>query len=127
MFFLMIRRPPRPTRTDPLFPSTTLFRSLFQRRDHPGLLGLPHPAAGRFHGTFARGASVIGIRRLENVRAHDVALGIVENQIDEIEFRSEEHTSELQSLMRISYAVLCLKTKKDSNTTKNTIEEHTTE
>src|SRR3546814_6332787 len=83
----MIRRPPRSTRTDTLFPSTTLFRSrraVAQR-------------AGRGH-------------RLQQVGAADRGLAV-----DGDAHRSEEHTSELQSLMRISYAVFCLKKKKKHN------------
>src|SRR3546814_7908361 len=77
----MIRRPPRSTRTDTLFPYTTLFRSLF-------------PA--EFSETLARvGEGMWG-----------------ERFVRLLEQRSEEHTSELQSLMRISYAVFCLKKKK---------------
>src|SRR3546814_19111358 len=83
-FFLMIRRPPRSTRTDTLFPYTTLFRSAvvvqFQLLDR--LTGF-HVAHGQH--------ALSGFHR----HAH----------------RSEEHTSELQSLMRISYAVFCLKKK----------------
>src|SRR3546814_9792901 len=87
-FFLMIRRPPRTTRTDTLFPYTTLFRSLqgvipvfafsarATRDDRPAFAGIGTTRA--FFGEFAR---------------------------------SEEHTSELQSLMRTSYAVFCLKKK----------------
>src|SRR3546814_4000224 len=79
-FFLMIRRPPRSTRTDTLFPYTTLFRSgLRAPRNDVQDVRVP-----RAHGC-ARAAEAIG--------------------------RSEEHTSELQSLMRISYAVFCLKKK----------------
>src|SRR3546814_2726250 len=77
----MIRRPPRSTRTDTLFPDTTLFRS--QRGD------VPPGWRGMFRGLAAPG-----------VINHLQRLG-----------RSEEHTSELQSLMRISYAVFCLKKK----------------
>src|SRR3546814_17968967 len=82
-FFLMIRRPPRSTRTDTLFPYTTLFRSL---DTEDGVVELD--VAGR--------CRVEGL----NLDLHLSAL------------RSEEHTSELQSLMRISYAVFCLKKKK---------------
>src|SRR3546814_18217982 len=88
-FFLMIRRPPRSTRTDTLFPYTTLFRSLLEHTD-------------------------ITARPLRSERAHrDIALVWRKNSPREKEFRlrSEEHTSELQSLMRISYAVFCLKKK----------------
>src|SRR3546814_5162977 len=85
----MIRRPPRSTRTDTLFPYTTLFRSDPRRRLHP-----PHRR--------------IGARR----RRHHDARPLAEPQPQ----RSEEHTSELQSLMRISYAVFCLKKKKTKPT-----------
>src|SRR3546814_5021235 len=91
--FLMIRRPPRSTRTDTLFPYTTLFRSsataAADRR-------AGRRADGRWHGTLAA----------DDRRRRDVLL----------QARSEEHTSELQSLMPISYAAFCLK-KKHSPTT----------
>src|SRR3546814_13813144 len=99
VFFLMIRRPPRSTRTDTLFPYTTLFRSATgsvasdrQRKSvHPGIWELqPRPYRRYTASNRARGA----MRARFRVR------------------RSEEHTSELQSLMRISYAVFCLKKKK---------------
>src|SRR3546814_8107189 len=87
----MIRRPPRSTRTDTLFPYTTLFRS-----GQDGLCrALRHP----------RG--FLAFDPLQRASAH------VESR------RSEEHTSELQSLMRISYAVFCLKKKTKSNTPQN--------
>src|SRR3546814_18086106 len=79
-FFLMIRRPPRSTRTDTLFPYTTLFRSWSSR----SRFSLPQSRH----------------RRMPRYR------------------RSEEHTSELQSLMRISYAVFCLKKKKKKQNKK---------
>src|SRR3546814_12018507 len=87
-FFLMIRRPPRSTRTDTLFPYTTLFRS---RR----LL--------QAHGWQGAGNDLAARRQAAGRTA---------------DRRSEEHTSEVQSLMRISYAVFCLKKK------KNTEKEH---
>src|SRR3546814_15825355 len=87
-FFLMIRRPPRSTRTDTLFPYTTLFRSL------PGGI-CAECLAARYH------PDRLGDRRS----------GCYSVQPR----RSEEHTSELQSLMRISYAVFCLKKKKQNN------------
>src|SRR3546814_9960186 len=93
----MIRRPPRSTRTDTLFPYTTLFRSDDEQRrarlqQSPGrAVGGGLPAAQARTG---RGAAV---RHRGSGR--------------EGQSRSEEHTSELQSLMRISYAVFCLKTK----------------
>src|SRR3546814_1237558 len=81
----MIRRPPRSTRTDTLFPYTTLFRSHLQQ---------PHPEADQ-----------------RDVQHHQQHVADKEAGHD----RSEEHTSELQSLMRISYAVFCLKKKNLSN------------
>src|SRR3546814_5523896 len=98
----MIRRPPRSTRTDTLFPYTTLFRSggnVFGIRPAPRTgPPLTPPASGR--GTYSvRTPHIFAV-----VHMHDDlrAAGDV---------RSEEHTSELQSLMRISYAVFCLKKK----------------
>src|SRR3546814_16446004 len=106
-FFLMIRRPPRSTRTDTLFPYTTLFRSrraaesrrcaarLGNRAD--GRSCLREPAARRSCGPACDG----GVPEIA------AGVGAATRQ------RSEEHTSELQSLMRISYAVFCLKKKQD--------------
>src|SRR3546814_7402940 len=93
----MRRRPPRSTRTDTLFPYTTLFRS--ENRA---------PAIGRVRHLHQReGHRQPG--RLDDAAQHrEIALGLVEIG----DARSEEHTSELQSLMRISYAVFCLKKKK---------------
>src|SRR3546814_2815914 len=87
----MIRRPPRSTRTDTLFPYTTLFRS--QRADARGQGRIRRDQHVEFPARHLPRASVGGARR------------------------SEEHTSELQSLMRISYAVFCLKKK---NTLRHT-------
>src|SRR3546814_4034450 len=88
--FLMIRRPPRSTRTDTLFPYTTLFRSVARK----GQPGDPQDALdGHVDGPLG-GTGAGGDRRFPWA-----------------EHRSEEHTSELQSLMRISYAVFCLKKK----------------
>src|SRR3546814_15485636 len=89
--FLMIRRPPRSTRTDTLFPYTTLFRSLLYQ-----IRRCSAPCVGRIDET----------DYVELVRDAQDFLG-----------RSEEHTSELQSLMRISYAVFCLKKKKRQQNT----------
>src|SRR3546814_13446785 len=86
--FLMRRRPPRSTRTDTLFPYTTLFRSA--RRE----------LLGQVHGHLTRPGHGAGAPRRMHVRDLDVEM---------LGHRSEEHTSELQSLMRISYAVFCLK------------------
>src|SRR3546814_4694061 len=94
IFFLMIRRPPRSTRTDTLFPYTTLFRS----GSCPWMADFQCPE--RVVMRTSRGGS---------------------GQSDPQKGRSEEHTSELQSLMRISYAVFCLKKKKRPNITTHTI------
>src|SRR3546814_7637442 len=122
IFFLMIRRPPRSTRTDTLFPYTTLFRS---ERD---LLG---GAALEIHGADALAQHVeidLGHRvipspltlrsppRFLNKSRWGAPFRTVDPRSGKrgslLRRRSEEHTSELQSLMRISYAVFCLKKKK---------------
>src|SRR3546814_3251296 len=95
-FFLMIRRPPRSTRTDTLFPYTTLFRSVVRRVGHIR-------AFAAFVALLS--ASTLAYALLQQPMVWG-ALRIVDG------IRSEEHTSELQSLMRISYAVFCLKKKK---------------
>src|SRR3546814_6312830 len=89
-FFLMIRRPPRSTRTDTLFPYTTLFRSA------------PPPSR-----------SSSSCRACPRLRPSILGASV------QPAFRSEEHTSELQSLMRISYAVFCLKKKKKTKEIQN--------
>src|SRR3546814_12608669 len=90
-FFLMIRRPPRSTRTDTLFPYTTLFRSS-ETRGINGLIVVRRDATHIGIGATAAAGGLAGVTPADR--------------------RSEEHTSELQSLMRISYAVFCLKKKK---------------
>src|SRR3546814_5910688 len=94
MFFLMIRRPPRSTRTDTLVPYTTLFRSV-AGADRHGWLDCRHRA---------------GVRAVPRLRYRQ-AVADPRDRSPRAR-RSEEHTSELQSLMRISYAVFCLKKKK---------------
>src|SRR3546814_5602692 len=89
----MIRRPPRSTRTDTLFPYTTLFRSL-----HRAPVEWPGKGIGVFGHQGARYQEPLHIFAAVS-----------------LEPRSEEHTSELQSLMRISYAVFCLKKKKNTH------------
>src|SRR3546814_6900198 len=98
----MIRRPPRSTRTDTLFPYTTLFRSAVS------VVAQRHL---RNDAKVAQHAVLDG----EAVERAPVLAGLDEGEADP---RSEEHTSELQSLMRISYAVFCLKKKKKTNTQK---------
>src|SRR3546814_3344597 len=107
----MIRRPPRSTRTDTLFPYTTLFRSPDLRARQRELVGLMQSASDR---TVMELLARISDRLVDNIDtlAHVMNRG-----------RSEEHTSELQSLMRISYAVFCL--KKKNNTHKNSKKRNT--
>src|SRR3546814_1336687 len=102
-FFLMIRRPPRSTRTDTLFPYTTLFRS------------------GRSAASWSGGAWPISAIRWHIPRCLASRWAFCSRSTRRSAFlRSEEHTSELQSLMRISYAVFCLKKKKKTQLTINT-------
>src|SRR3546814_15113439 len=97
VFFLMIRRPPRSTLTDTLVPYTTLFRSPTRYATWMHL---------RTHGQWPDG--VPDWAKDHNGRMNDSTA--MQAVIEEL--RSEEHTAELQSLMRISYAVFCLKKKK---------------
>src|SRR3546814_5397902 len=87
MFFLMIRRPPRSTRTDTLFPYTTLFRSV----------------------------TIVDAEQLGGTMMEKLAELFDEDAQRARAGRSEEHTSELQSLMRTSYAVFCLQKKHNSS------------
>src|SRR3546814_7447511 len=98
--FLTIRRPPRSTRTDTLFPSTTLFRSCVS----VALISAGRPLIGMLAAP-ARNEEWIAAAG-QGAWRNGTALSA----------RSEEHTSELQSLMRNSYAVFCLKKKKTDNT-----------
>src|SRR3546814_4460722 len=112
----MIRRPPRSTRTDTLFPYTTLFRSL----NRFILINL------------SLGISLLkGL--IANLEMHDLRnqksafpWQMMSKFVPDGKLRSEEHTSELQSLMRISYAVFCLKKKitNYTNTTNNSLPTH---
>src|SRR3546814_1069869 len=134
----MLRRPPRSTRTDTLFPSTTLFRSpLFEpdapRRHHPRPLCLHPPPrlcleeselVGRL-AALPRHGRRLGRGAAQHRAAGAGQRGLLLAREDRGEasarrsglsgLRSEEHTSELQSLMRISYAVFCLKKKTKEN------------
>src|SRR3546814_1866679 len=140
----MIRRPPRSTRTDTLFPYTTLFRSdrhpqrgpfahhrPGDRPEAPGVLdalerqpvGAPGPGAGQLgrnadrwprEHVLRRAPGDADAQRSQCQRVRRVAPARVAGAAADLEQRrprSEEHTSELQSLMRISYAVFCLKKK----------------
>src|SRR3546814_4787826 len=115
----MMRRPPRSTRTDTLFPYTTLFRSVRAvaaeqqggARSRQGLERCEPRARIRQPGVVdrvqaAEGGDDVGARQ-----------AVVQRRDHHVPERSEEHTSELQSLMRISYAVFCLKKKKAHYTT----------
>src|SRR3546814_3354637 len=123
----MIRRPPRSTRTDTLFPYTTLFRSqAASGRDARGSGARRAYAArrGNRRGQDARGLSAEPCRsRCESLGPAPYPLCLAAQGARRRRRaqspRSEEHTSELQSLMRISYAVFCLK-KKKTNKTKQT-------
>src|SRR3546814_11215288 len=96
-FFLMIRRPPRSTRTDTLFPYTTLFRS--------------RPLLQKLEGN----VELLTRDLQQELAKRPKQQGVEGGKMLSTRLRSEEHTSELQSLMRISYAVFCLKKKKKNN------------
>src|SRR3546814_3056952 len=100
----MIRRPPRSTRTDTLFPYTTLFRSILS-----AYVDVSAPANAAMAGYALSYLFIAAIFQLSD-GLQAVVAGVL---------RSEEHTSELQSLMRISYAVFCLK-KKNLEAAKHT-------
>src|SRR3546814_1327150 len=107
----MIRRPPRSTRTDTLFPYTTLFRSLNCGISQRAILIACALSSSKLIESDWRSARCIittGSRTHKNV--DDMLTNVW------TPFRSEEHTSELQSLMRISYAVFCLKKTKTKQT-----------
>src|SRR3546814_7783257 len=127
MFFcLMIRRPPRSTRTDTLFPSTTLFRSL----------GVQNTVADQLHAELLdpRRIAILGtnlvrvlrdhaqaevLQRRQDIRQWQRRAATIELECSRLRAsaaRSAEHTSELQSLQRSSYAGFCLKTKHDNST-----------
>src|SRR3546814_5529547 len=97
----MIRRPPRSTRTDTLFPYTTLFRSISPSSELRG-----------------NGSVILAAITGSRVNARNVSFWLIRPIATSAE-RSEEHTSELQSLMRISYAVFCLKKKIQNKSTQH--------
>src|SRR3546814_2378377 len=112
----MIRRPPRSTRTDTLFPYTTLFRSGGPGRVHP--VAAPRPVGAERALTRRRRG---GHKQIHETRSHADHGASARRRPGTGKARSEEHTSELQSLMRISYAVFCLKKKKPKRNSIATI------
>src|SRR3546814_5503028 len=103
----MIRRPPRSTRTDTLFPYTTLFRSRFMRIATYNINGIKARLPRLLEWLTETQPDIVCLQELKTSDEtfpekdiRDIGYGCI---------RSEEHTSELQSLMRISYAVFCLK------------------
>src|SRR3546814_6365675 len=137
----MIRRPPRSTRTDTLFPYTTLFRSRRdgadaaplgvsgRRKSHP----FRHPCADLF--APVRAVEMVandtfqGLAFLARIGGGDGFARDLGDDAGQHLLRSEEHTSELQSLLRISYAVFCLKknNNRDNHYRHNINNRHTTE
>src|SRR3546814_4704651 len=114
----MIRVPPRSTRTDTLFPYTTLFRAL----DRPGVVlqgAVVIPLAVVGQAPLVERIDVAGVQldRLIVILDRPVVVPLAAVSVAaKVKHRSEEHTSELQSLMRNSYAVFCLKKKKNKHT-----------
>src|SRR3546814_1078591 len=122
----MLRRPPRSTRTDTLFPYTTLFRSLFGvfAQFHSASGGAAQAQEGDFVDAVEQDVEAAEVAEqggggfcTDTGHAGDVVHGIAAQSE-----RSEEHTSELQSLMRNSYAVFCLK-RKQTRTQSNRIQQ----
>src|SRR3546814_2028555 len=121
----MIRRPPRSTRTDTLFPDTTLFRSSCWERGSPDPLrvmsGSGDPRSQQELGSSILCGSVSSSVKSWNDAPPANLTRSKTNRDTDLQ-RSEEHTSELPSLMRISYAVFCLKKKKQTHTTHISID-----
>src|SRR3546814_13695034 len=114
LFFLMIRRPPRSTRTDTLFPYTTLFRSSSDDDEEKS----NEDGDGNADSDLKRLGDDMDVKLSKKDRHGKLVQEILRQQEDDVaqaKDRSEEHTSELQSLMRISYAVICLKKKNTNN------------
>src|SRR3546814_5547856 len=111
-YFLLIRRPPRSTRTDTLFPYTTLFRSVLGGEGK-------HRRQPAFGIMDACGGACFVLLPMRRLGAFEAAVAHLRGPMRRGRPRSEEHTSELQSLMRISYAVFCLKKKIRQLTNRN--------
>src|SRR3546814_9520060 len=120
----MIRRTPRSTRTDTLFPYTTLFRSKQMIETLEREIG----PDGRIHTTYGQVGTSTGRISSNDPNLQNIPVKTAEGREIRAAFqtgeRSEEHTSELQSLMRISYAVFCLKKKKTTISHQPTISTH---
>src|SRR3546814_4206930 len=115
-FLLMVRRPPRSTRTDTLFPYTTLFRSITDDRGQRGAYLVAHIGQKRALGLIGFIRFAARHFQLASAQCHallELHILLLDQTVQRggLQHRSEEHTSELQSLMRISYAVFCLKKK----------------
>src|SRR3546814_5139600 len=119
----MIRRPPRSTRTDTLFPYTTLFRSLCAKSSFPATTGGVHFPLAQSVPT----GYIVPMTLNEYMASHGLSEKTLADRLKVSRVsvnrwrngeRSEEHTSELQSLMRISYAVFCLKKKHNIKSTQ---------
>src|SRR3546814_1551254 len=112
----MIRRPPRSTRTDTLFPYTTLFRSAVGHLDLRGPAEVMHLTEHRADAAHLPHQPLHDDVAVARRARQETALLLREVEED----RSEEHTSELQSLMRNSYAVFCLKKKNKEHSINKT-------
>src|SRR3546814_11875653 len=117
-FFLMIRRPPRSTRTDTLFPDTTLFRSIQNLRKEKGFEVTDRISVKLEDEEMVKNAVKNNLAYIcAEILGDSLEWALPEHlngdtiEIEDKDLRSEEHTSELQSLMRISYDVFCLKKK----------------
>src|SRR3546814_4974678 len=120
----MIRPPPRSTRTDTLFPYTTLFRSGRPEQDS-GFVEQANGIGGARHvGALGHGDDAVVDQALRVLAGQFVLRRGRDRDIARDLPRSEEHTSELQSLMRISYAVFCLTKTKQKNNTPRSRERH---
>src|SRR3546814_6477808 len=113
----MRRRPPRSTRTATLLPYTTLFRSLLQHRDGTRADVGQGAVVARLVEPLTRSAPAV-LRPVAEGEERLLAAESGSGAGDVEHLRSEEHTSELQSLMRISYAVFCLKKKRHTSYTQ---------
>src|SRR3546814_9553624 len=122
----MIRRPPRSTRTDTLFPYTTLFRSSVKEVMAPGALDALTKEMIYVAVSATNNCDYCIVSHTAAARKAGMTTEMLGELMAVVGMRSEEHTSELQSLMRISYAVFCLKKKKNKINYKENQTSHTT-